>query len=48
MHYARLVPKDAPVAALLAGLGRAPAGLKVVAVLSGNINLDQLEGRRGN
>jgi threonine dehydratase len=39
----------APVAALLAGLIRAPAGSKVVCVLSGgNVNLDQLKGLRWN
>jgi len=52
MHYAKLVPEGAaaaPVAALLAGLVKAPAGSKVVAVLSGgNVNLDQLKGLRWN
>lgn len=39
----------APVAALLHGLIRLPAGSKVVAVLSGgNVNLDQLRGLRWN
>jgi threonine dehydratase len=52
MHHAKLVPEGAaaaPVAALLAGLVKAPAGSKVVAVLSGgNVNLDQLKGLRWN
>ena len=52
MHYAKLVPEGAaaaPVAALLAGLIKAPAGSKVVAVLSGgNVNLEQLKGLRWN
>lgn len=39
----------APVAALLNGLIRAPAGAKVVCVLSGgNVNLDQLKGLKWN
>src|SRR5215467_8946437 len=39
----------APVAALLQGLIKAPAGSKVVAVLSGgNVNLDQLKGLKWN
>jgi threonine dehydratase len=39
----------APVAALLNGLVRAPAGSRVVAVLSGgNVNLDQLRGLKWN
>lgn len=39
----------APVAALLHGLVRVPAGSRVVAVLSGgNVNLDQLRGLRWN
>ena len=39
----------APVAALLHGLVKAPAGAKVVCVLSGgNVNLDQLRGLRWN
>ena len=39
----------APVAALLHGLIKAPAGSKVVAVLSGeNVNLDQLKGLKWN
>ncbi len=39
----------APVAALLHGLIKAPAGSKVAAVLSGgNVNLDQLKGLRWN
>ena len=52
MHYMKLVPEGAaasPVAALLNGLVKAPAGSKVVAVLSGgNVNLDQLKGLRWN
>jgi threonine dehydratase len=52
MHYMKLVPEGAaaaPVGALLQGLVKAPAGAKVVCVLSGgNVNLDQLKGRRWN
>ena len=52
MHHKKLVPEGAaaaPVAALLAGLVKAPAGSKVVAVFSGgNVNLDQLKGLRWN
>jgi threonine dehydratase len=52
MHYAKLVPEGAaaaPIAALLNGLIKAPAGSRVVAVLSGgNVNLDQLKGLRWN
>jgi threonine dehydratase len=52
MHYAKLVPEGAaaaPIAALLAGLIKAPAGSRVAAVLSGgNVNLDQLRGLRWN
>ena len=52
MHYAKLVVEGAaasPVAALLRGLIKAPAGSKVVCVLSGgNVNLDQLKGLRWN
>ncbi len=52
MHHAKLVPEGAaaaPVAALLAGLVKAPPGAKVVAVLSGgNVNLEQLNGLRWN
>jgi threonine dehydratase len=52
MHYAKLVPEGAaaaPVGALLHGLVRAPAGSKVVSVLSGgNLNLDQLKGLKWN
>lgn len=52
MHYAKLVPEGAaaaPVAALLQGLIRVPAGARVVCVLSGgNVNLDQLKGRQWN
>jgi threonine dehydratase len=52
MHYAKLVPEGAaaaPVAALLAGLIKAPAGARVAAILSGgNINLDQIRGLTWN
>ena len=52
MERCKLVPEAAaaaPVAALLAGLVRVPAGSKVVAVLSGgNLNLDQLKGMSWN
>jgi threonine dehydratase len=52
MSHAKLVVEGAaaaPVAALLHGLVRAPAGSKVVCVLSGgNVNLDQLRGLRWN
>jgi threonine dehydratase len=52
MHYCKVVPEGAaaaPVAALLNGLVKAPAGAKVVAVLSGgNVNLEQLKGLRWN
>ncbi|HET9368827.1 MAG TPA: threonine ammonia-lyase [Vicinamibacterales bacterium] len=52
MHYAKLVPEGAaaaPVAALLHGLIKAPAGSKVVCVLSGgNLNLDALRGLSWN
>jgi threonine dehydratase len=52
MHYTKLVPEGAaaaPVGALLHGLVKAPAGSKVVVVLSGgNVNLDQLKGLRWN
>jgi threonine dehydratase len=52
MHYAKLVPEGAAastVGALLHGLVKAPAGSKVVCVLSGgNVNLDQLRGLRWN
>ena len=52
MHYAKLVPEGAaaaPVAALLAGLVKAPAGSRVACVLSGgNVNLDQLKGLAWN
>jgi threonine dehydratase len=52
MHYAKLVPEGAaaaPVAALLHGLVKAPAGSKVVCVLSGgNVNLDALRGLSWN
>jgi len=52
MHHAKLVPEGAaaaPVGALLHGLVKAPAGSKVVCVLSGgNVNLDQLRGLRWN
>jgi threonine dehydratase len=52
MAHCKLVVEGAaaaPVAALLHGLVKAPAGSKVVAVLSGgNVNLDQLKGLRWN
>jgi threonine dehydratase len=52
MHHAKLVPEGAaaaPVGALLHGLVKAPAGSKVVCVLSGgNVNLDQLRGLKWN
>jgi threonine dehydratase len=52
MSRAKLVVEGAaaaPVAALLAGLVKAPAGSKVVCVLSGgNVNLDQLRGLKWN
>ena len=52
MSHAKLVVEGAaaaPVAALLHGLVSAPAGSKVVCVLSGgNVNLDQLRGLRWN
>jgi threonine dehydratase len=52
MHHAKLVPEGAaaaPVGALLHGLVNAPAGSKVVCVLSGgNVNLDQLRGLKWN
>ena len=52
MHYAKVVPEGAAAAtvgALLHGLVKAPAGSKVVCVLSGgNVNLDQLKGMRWN
>lgn len=52
MSYAKLVVEGAaaaPVAALLAGLISAPRGAKVACVLSGgNVNLDQIRGRRWN
>ena len=52
MSHAKLVVEGAaaaPVAALLHGLVKAPAGSKVVCVLSGgNVNLDQLRGLRWN
>jgi threonine dehydratase len=52
MHHAKLVVEGAaaaPVGALLKGLVRAPAGAKVVCVLSGgNVDLEQLRGRRWN
>lgn len=39
----------APVAALLHGLIKLPAGLRVAVMLSGgNVNLDQLRGLRWN
>jgi threonine dehydratase len=52
MSHAKLVVEGAaaaPVAALLHGLVKAPAGSKVVCVLSGgNVNLDQLRGLSWN
>ena len=52
MHHAKLVPEGAaaaPVGALLRGLVEAPAGSKVVCVLSGgNVNLEQLRGLKWN
>ena len=52
MHHAKVVPEGAaaaPVGALLRGLIHAPAGSRVVCVLSGgNVNLDQLKGLRWN
>jgi threonine dehydratase len=52
MHHAKLVVEGAaaaPVAALLKGLVRAPAGARVVCVLSGgNVDLEQLRGLRWN
>ncbi len=52
MSHCKLVVEGAaaaPVAALLHGLVKAPAGSKVVCVLSGgNVNLDQLRGLRWN
>ena len=52
MHYCKLVVEGAaaaPVAALLHGLVKAPAGAKVACVLSGgNVNLDQLKGLKWN
>jgi len=52
MAHCKLVVEGAaaaPVAALLHGKVAAPAGSKVVCVLSGgNVNLDQLNGLRWN
>jgi threonine dehydratase len=52
MHYCKVVPEGAAastVAALLWDLVKAPAGAKVVAVLSGgNVNLEPLKGLRWN
>ena len=52
MSHSKLVVEGAaaaPVAALLHGLVKAPAGAKVVAVLSGgNVDLDQLKGLKWN
>jgi threonine dehydratase len=52
MSHCKLVVEGAaaaPVAALMHGLIKAPAGSKVVAVLSGgNVNLDQLKGLKWN
>ena len=52
MERCKLVPEGAaaaPVAALLHGLVKLPAGSRVAAVISGgNVNLDQLKGLRWN
>lgn len=52
MQYAKVVPEGAaaaPVGALLQNLIKAPAGARVVCVLSGgNVNLDQLRGLSWN
>jgi threonine dehydratase len=52
MSHCKLVVEGAaaaPVAALLHGLIKAPAGAKVACVLSGgNVNLDQLKGLKWN
>src|SRR3954447_24468250 len=52
MSHLKVVPEGAaaaPVAVLLQGLVKAPAGTKVVCVLSGgNVNLEQLRGLRWN
>jgi threonine dehydratase len=52
MSHLKVVPEGAaaaPVAALLQGLIKAPAGTRVVCVLSGgNVNLEQLRGLRWN
>ena len=52
MSHLKVVPEGAaaaPVGALLQGLVKAPAGARVVCVLSGgNLNLDQLRGLRWN
>jgi threonine dehydratase len=52
MHYSKLVVEGAaaaPIGALLKGLIKAPAGSKVVSVVSGgNVNLDQLRGLKWN
>ena len=52
MGHCKLVIEGAaaaPIAALRRGLIKAPAGAKVVCVLSGgNVNLDQLKGLRWN
>ena len=52
MHHCKLVVEGAaaaPVAALLKGLVPAPPGARVVCVLSGgNVDLEQLRGRRWN
>ena len=52
MHHSKLVVEGAaaaPVGALLKGLINAPAGARVVAVLSGgNVDLEQLRGLRWN
>jgi len=52
MHHSKLVVEGAaaaPIGALLKGLIKAPAGSKVVSVVSGgNVNLDQLRGLKWN
>jgi threonine dehydratase len=52
MSHAKLVVEGAaasPVAALLQGLIKLPAGTRVAVVLSGgNVNLDQLRGLKWN
>ena len=52
MHHSKLVVEGAaaaPVGALLKGLIKAPAGSKVVSIISGgNVNLEQLRGLKWN